>query len=81
MANLDMKQNYEEIKRTRRQSSVVGDGILASTSLLQGPRATFQIDKDSDDEAKFGLEEAHIEEAEDRVRSYIREGKRRITLD
>jgi len=83
MANLDMKQNFEEIKRTRRASSVVGDrpGTQNKTSLLPGIRETFVIDKDSDDEAKFGFEDAHIEEAEDRVRSFIKENQKRISLD
>lgn len=85
IANLDMQQNYEEVKKTRRESSVVGDrpefGRHTTTSVLPGLRETFVIDKDSDDEGKFGFEEAHIEEAEDRVRNNFKESKKRITLD
>ncbi len=49
--------------------------------MLPGQRETFVIDKDSDDEGKFGFEEANIEEAEDRVRNNFKESKKRITLD
>jgi hypothetical protein len=49
--------------------------------LLPGQRETFVIDKDSDEESRFGFEEADIEEAEDRVRSNFKETSRRLNLD
>jgi hypothetical protein len=83
IANLDLQQNYDEVKKTRRASSCADKppARLTTASLLPGQRETFVIDKDSDEESRFGFEEADIEEAEDRVRSNFKETSRRLNLD
>jgi hypothetical protein len=80
IANLDMQQHYDEVKKTRRNSSFA-DVRPTTTSLLPKRRETLVIDADSEEESRFGFEEAYIEEAEDKVRATFKTNNKKLTLD